>query len=155
MKQLKQIDKILSTTTKAVDDSFESEEERQATLTERLRLDMMSDSKLAKMVRPIIALTLLGLEIIVVLAILWGVVVPEHIVYELGGLLFSAIGFYFNSRRNEKINEKKIEAAIKIEKIKAEAAIDKEKILLKEEVKDNKVERKANKKPFFGKRKNK
>ena len=105
------------------DDSFESGAERQATLTERLRIDMASDNPLAKMIRPIITLTLLALEIIVVVATLYDVEVPDHIVYELGAMLGAAIGFYFNSRRNEKITAKKAEAAIEIERIKAKQEI--------------------------------
>lgn len=138
------------------DDSFESGAERQATLTERLKIDMASDNQLAKMIRPIIALTLLFLEVVIVVSVIFGVNVPEHIVYELGAMLGASIGFYFNSRKAEKIAEKKANAYVKVEAFKAKAAIEKEKILLKEEVRDNKEERKeerkANRKPLFGKK---
>ena len=140
------LDNAINKTTDLVDDSFESGEERQKTLTERLRLDMASDNPLAKMIRPIITLTLLALQIIVVVCVIWGVVVPDHIVYELGAMLGAAIGFYFNSRRNEKIVQKKANAYIQIEEMKVKASLEKERVLLKQEVKEK---RKSNRKPLF------
>ena len=65
------------------------------------------------------------------------------------GLVGMMAKFYFQSRGNEKIEKVRakteslrMESIIKIEEIKTKTDI-------KEEVKDNKAERKANKKPFF------
>lgn len=110
-------EKIIESIGKNIDRNFESEEERQQSLSDRHSVDMLSDNWLSKAVRPIITLTLLGLFIAVVITSFFGVKIPEHIGYELGAMLTAAIGFYFQSRRNEKMNSKKMDASVKIEKM--------------------------------------
>lgn len=109
--------KILDSISEGIDRNVESEEERQKSLTDRHSVDMLSDNWLSKAVRPIITLTLLTLFIAVVITAFFGVVIPEHIGYELTAMLTAAIGFYFQSRRNEKMNAKKMDTSIKIEKM--------------------------------------
>jgi len=108
---------IIESIGKNIDRNFESEEERQQSLSDRHSVDMLSDNWLSKAVRPIITLTLLTLFITVVICSLFGVKIPEHIGYELTAMLTAAIGFYFQSRRNEKMNSKKMDASVKIEKM--------------------------------------
>jgi len=119
MANLGAIGKLIDSVGSNADKLTESGEERQATLTERQRIDSTSPFKLPHLVRPIIALIALLLQVGVFVAAICGVILPEHIVYEIGALNTATICFYFNSRRNEKINAKKTAAAIKIEKIKA------------------------------------
>lgn len=109
--------KIIESIGKNIDRNFESEEERQQSLSDRHSVDMLSDNWLSKAVRPIITLTLLTLFIAVVITSFFGVKIPEHIGYELAAMLTAAIGFYFQSRRNEKMNAKKMDASVKIEKM--------------------------------------
>lgn len=133
--------KVIPDVTKAIDSGVESEEERQATLTERLKIDTTSPFMLAHVVRPIITLTLLAIQICIIVAMFLGITIPEHVVYEVGGLLFSAIGFYFNSRKAEKINAKKVQAAIEIETQKAKVEIIRSKQALKQEKKQARKDR--------------
>ena len=59
---------------------------------------------------------------------------PEHVVWEVGALNAATIGFYFNSRRNEKINAKKTEAAVKIEEIRTKHELREERRKHKAEI---------------------
>ena len=114
----------------------ESSEERQATLTQRQKIDSTSPFKLPQLIRPIITLVALFLQVGVFFVAVLGVVLPENIVYEIGALNAATIGFYFNSRRNEKINAKKVEAAIRIEEIKARATVKEKRRQARAERKD-------------------
>lgn len=91
--------------------------------TERLKIDTASPFILPHLIRPIIALIVILLQVLLFVAVFLGVEVPDDLIYEVGALNMATIGFYFNSRRNEKINAKKTEAAIVIEKIRAKADI--------------------------------
>ena len=113
------VSKLIDSIGSNADKLTESGEERQATLTERLKIDATSPFKLPQLIRPIIALVALLLQIGIFVASVMEIPLSEHIIYEIGALNAATIGFYFNSRRNEKINAKKTAAAIKIEKIKA------------------------------------
>lgn len=110
--------KILDSIGENIDRNVESEEERQQSLSDRHSADMLSDNWLSKAVRPLITLTLLTLFIAVVISALFGVVIPDHIGYELTTMLTAAIGFYFSSRKHEKMNAKKMDASVKIERMK-------------------------------------
>ena len=131
---------------KFADDSFESGEERQKALTERLRIDSSSPFKLPHLVRPIVTLTLLFFQLIIFVAIFFGIEVPESVVYEVGALNGVAIGFYFNSRKAEKVMEKKAIAAIKVEEIKVKEEVRKEKVAEKINRKESRRTRRANRK---------
>jgi len=102
--------------------------------TKRQQIDATSQFMLPHLIRPIISLLVLFMQILIFVAVFFKVEVPDDLIYEVGALNMATIGFYFNSRRNEKINAKKTEAAIKIESIRAKAEI-------KEERRDNRQER--------------
>lgn len=112
------IDEIIGSIDKisgAVDENIFTEQERAETLTNRLEIDANSDNQLAKMIRPIITL---------VTCLVWVFVhsfavfreVPSEVLYSSDAAFMTCIGFYFDSRRREKINQRKTMAAIKIDK---------------------------------------
>ena len=86
MANLGAIGKLIDSVGSNADKLTESGEERQATLTERQRIDSTSPFKLPHLVRPIIALIALLLQVGVFVAAICGVILPEHIVYEIGAL---------------------------------------------------------------------
>tara|TARA_R110000744_G_scaffold251755_1_gene367630 strand:- start:4254 stop:4700 length:447 start_codon:yes stop_codon:yes gene_type:complete len=131
------------------DDSFESKEEARKGARESHAADMLSDNKLSKLLRPIITLSLLGAHILSMLLSMVDIEIKETITEQNTWMLMAAISFYFGSKGMERIAEKKAITEIRVKRDMAKAAIEKEKILLSEEVKDNKAERRANKKPFF------
>ena len=104
---------------KIVDKHTESAEERNKTLSDRHEQDMNSDNRLSKSIRPMTLLILLGLELIVVVLSAMGKTVDQTIVIQLGVLLSGAFGFYFNSKKAERVAAKNALANIRIEKIKA------------------------------------
>lgn len=99
----------------AFDNNFESGEERQGQLTERLRIDMASDSMLSKNIRPAILIYLVSAHFIILVASILGYKVPEVVSIEVTSLLFAAFGFYFNSKKGERIYEKKVKGSIDLE----------------------------------------
>ena len=83
--------------------------------TERLLIDSKTDSWLSRSIRPLITLwlALVWTALGVTQFVMAGFIAPEYI-YTTGALLGAAIGFYFNSRRQEKIKEKQVEAGLKM-----------------------------------------
>ena len=149
-------DKLFSTVdniTDTVGNNIESEQERQATLTERLRIDTTSPFKLPHLIRPISFIWAMGLQtllsvIVVVMAFNQNPTDTTSILAVVGSngaILTSMVGFYFSSRKQEKINLEKVKAAVKIEEMKTGAAI-------KEEKKDNRAERREKRKPLFNRK---
>lgn len=78
-------------------------------------------------------------------------------------ILMTIVGFYFKSRKDEKIAAKAAQANLEMKVIEHELEVKKEemyldreekviKMELKEQAKDNKKERRANRKPFFRRR---
>jgi hypothetical protein len=162
------LDNILKSVDKAVafaDKSFESEQEAQKVSTDRLSLDLTSPYKLPHFIRPILAL---GTFFMWATSIIWTLIIatvqvnpieaslqllsPDSIIlYILGSTTTTfgtTIGFYFHSRRKEKVqakkdlaevqmNEAKLKAAIALEKIKAELALKQAEAEIKETRKDN------------------
>lgn len=118
---------ILST----VDNFHESGGERQAVLTERLQIDMNSDSMPSKLIRPFTLFTLLMLEILIVLLSAYGYPVPTEITVQVGLLLSAAFGFYFNSKKHERIAEKRAKADIDLAQQNIKANIEVERIKAK------------------------
>jgi len=127
--------------TKGLDDLISTGEERDTALTDRLKIDMTSRFWLAQNIRPIIALVLLTMQIGLMIALIFGVVIPIEVWIEVGGLNGAAIGFYFNSRKQEKIQM----TQAKTQALKAEAAIEIKKIETKEEFRKEKAEEKRQK----------
>ena len=110
---LKAADKILD----AVDDNVYSEQESQQERTERLRIDMQSDNPIAKIIRPVITL-MTGLVWSFAMVFSFFRTAPPEVIYSISAVFTMCIGFYFHSRRQEKIAAKKTDAAIKIEAMK-------------------------------------
>ncbi len=101
---------------KFIDTRGETEER----LSERHQLDMSSDNWLAKSIRPMTLLILLILQtFIVVYSTVYSKTVEPSITYQMGILLAAAFGFYFNSRKAEKLATKNANANITLEKIKS------------------------------------
>lgn len=120
------IDKGLET----LDDNVLSDQEREANISDRHKTDMASDSKLSKNIRPIIAITMLGVWIIVHIIVLFKFVVTDidltELIFADASILVAVIGFYFNSRKAEKImdkqvslQKKKIDATVQVKGIEA------------------------------------
>lgn len=120
-------DKIINSVGTQVDNNIESSEERQAMLTERLKIDSTSPFKLPQLVRPILAIWSASTFTLSQIYCLYkGLVGGVEVMSANSAIMLGVIGFYFNSRRNEKMNAKKTEAAIKIEEIRVKADIKKE-----------------------------
>ncbi len=102
---------------KAVDNNTESGEERQQQLSNRHAVDMASDNLLSKIVRPITLWYLGLLEGIIVIASVCGVVIDIAIVSQVGLLFGSAVGFYFHSKKGERIADKNASANMKLKAI--------------------------------------
>lgn len=105
------------------DDSFLSEEENQKNLSERHKTDMLSDNWLSKSIRPLSLLVLLSVVAFMGVMAAIGKDVDQVIFGEISILLMSAFGFYFKSRRQEKIATKKAIASIQIEKMKTKNVV--------------------------------
>jgi len=129
---LKDATKIIQATGKAIDDNTESGEERQQQLTERLKIDMGSDNKLSKSIRPITLIFLLLLEgFIVVTEGAFGFEIDVATKTQVGLLLGAALGFYFDSKKQERIAQKNASANIQLEKIRVKAEIKEKRRLRK------------------------
>ncbi len=131
------VDKLTNTLGNQIDKNTESKQDR------RHRIDLTSPFKLPHLIRPISTLytgIIWGASIIWALAIATTLIVtdgmkeassailaPDSIImYVLGAtttMYGTHIGFYFNSRKNEKINANKARAAIEIEEIKLKQQI--------------------------------
>ena len=101
------------------DEFHESAEERQATLSARHDTDMTSDSWLSKSIRPLVLLVLMVLQVLIVILSASGFTVDPAIILQHGVLLSGAFGFYFNSRKAEKVAAQNAKANIDLEKIKS------------------------------------
>ncbi|MDB4302989.1 hypothetical protein N9936_01285 [bacterium] len=115
-------DKLIGTGLNFLDDSTESAEERQKTLSDRHANDMQSDNWLSKSIRPLALLILLGLQIVIVALSAFGFHVDMAIVVQHGTLLMTAFGFYFSSRKAEKIAAQKAKSEINIKELEAKTA---------------------------------
>lgn len=114
MNGLKDVTKLVQEGGKVVDDVNYSGEERAETLNKRHETDMSSDSWLSKNIRPITLLFLLLCQGAIVVGMLAGLPTNVAIVSEVGALLFGAFGFYFNSKKGERIAEKNALANMKM-----------------------------------------
>jgi len=153
------LNKGLEEVGKIMDDSFESGEERQKTLTRRLEIDNTSPFKLPHMIRPLSTAfsgAMWGISVIWTLVIA-SILISKVGVEEASSIILSPdsiimyilaattttygthIGFYFNSRKAEKNNAKKAQTAIELEKMREKAEI-------KEDKKMNREERRARRK---------
>lgn len=104
--------------TEIIDKFTESSQERQKTLSDRHSADMGSDNWLSKSIRPLVLLTLLFLQVLIVVLSAFGKHVDIAIVSQHGVLLTGAFSFYFSSRKAEKVAAQNAKANIELEKIK-------------------------------------
>ena len=111
---------------KIADDLISTAEERDEMLTKRLALDTTSPFMLPHLIRPIIALAVLSMQILLFLAIFLKIEVPNDIIWQVGGLNAATIGFYFNSRKAEKMQAKNAAASVQIATIQAKAKVKEE-----------------------------
>lgn len=109
--------KLIDKATEVLDDNVYSEQESQQERTERLRIDMQSDNPIAKIIRPVVTL-LSGAVWAFAMIFSFFKTAPSEVVYSASAVFTMCIGFYFHSRRQEKIAAKKTDAAIKIEAMK-------------------------------------
>jgi len=126
MSKITDIAKFITGAGKTADELTESGEERQAVITERLKIDMASDNWLSKSIRPLTLIFLLICEGIIIIAGAMEVEVDGVITGQIGLLLGSAVGFYFDSKRRERIADKATTATIRMEKMKLKHEIRKE-----------------------------
>ena len=136
------IDEAIKSVTKLVDGSIESEQERQITLTERLRIDNTSPFKLPHLIRPIAFIWAMALQTALSITALFQDGDLLVILGSNSAILMTMVGFYFSSRKAEKINAKKVFAAIEIEKEKAKVEIKKDEAILSENKKQARIDRK-------------
>ncbi len=125
---------VISESGKIADNLTESPEERQAALTTRHITDMRSDSRLSKMIRPFSLLVLLSVVCFMGIMSSFGYHSDPVILGELVILLGSAFGFYFESRKREKIAFKNAEINLALKQLEKKHEI-------KENRKDNRVQR--------------
>lgn len=118
--------KLVGEVLEGVDDNIYSRQESEADRTSRHLADMTSDNKLAKMIRPMLALGLFVVWATLMVSSIFTKVEPEAL-YSSTAAMMAAIGFYFESRRAEKINAKKASAGIQIEKMRTRHEIRLEK----------------------------
>ena len=157
---LTQADKLINSIGGQINQNTESEQERQATLTERLKIDMNSDNWLAKAIRPLqaawYAILYAALALVAMVKFGADATIAATIICTTGAIVTSIIGFYFSSRKAEKlmskqlasseaIIEKKLSAGIKMEETKVKLEVVKDKQALKIQEREAKVEEKESK----------
>lgn len=147
---LDKVTNLVSGVGKAIDDNTESGEERQAQLTRRLEIDMVSDNWLSKSIRPLTLLILLLFELIIVVAGAMGNTIDAAITIQVGTLLGAAIGFYFDSKKRERIAEKNAKANMELERINRKAEAEKTKAQIKENRREARHKRRMERKEGAG-----
>ena len=126
--RLPDLTKIVDRGGEIADNVTESGEERQQALTDRHRIDMVSDSWLSKNIRPIALLFSMFCQLLIILAYYVGVEVDLAIISQVGLMLGSSMGFYFDSRRREKVAAYNAKVNLDIEKTKLKAEIHTQKM---------------------------
>ena len=143
MKLLKELP-LLSDVGNIADDLISTPEERDNELTDRLRLDTTSPFMLPHLIRPMIALILLVLQILIFVGIFFEISIPDSLIWEIGALNAASIGFYFSSRRAEKLQTKNAQATIVLKKMEVKETIRKEKVQEKISKKERRRAKRAN-----------
>ena len=139
----------------AVDKLSTSDHEISQELTRRQEIDMTSSFKLPHIVRPVSFLIVIGLQVVLaILTIILSFVYLEDptmvvlgVSAENSVLLGTMAGFYFKSRRDEKIQFRNARANEKLKEMELEHKIKQEEIKTKSEIrKDRRADRKASRK---------
>ena len=87
------------------------------------RVNVNSDSWLSKNIRPLVLAFLSFCLFIIIVAEIFGARISPAITYEVSTLLGGACGFYFYSRRMEKMAIKDAETNIELEKLKQDGVV--------------------------------
>jgi hypothetical protein len=124
-----------------VDQFVETGQERQATLTERHKTDMQSDNWLSKSIRPLSVLILLLVVSTIAILSSFGYKTDPILYGEISAVFMTALGFYFNSKKAERVMQKKAEMASKNAKANIQLETLKTKHELKQERKELRHER--------------
>lgn len=120
------------------DDSFESREEAEATRTRRQEIDMTSPFKLPQLIRPILAIWGAATYTVAEVYLLYlDVISPLEVMAANSAIVMSIIGFYFNSRKAEKVVAKQMAGQLEITSMKAKTAVKLEEIKTKAEIREN------------------
>lgn len=124
----------------SVDQVIETSGERQNTLTERHANDMKSDNWLSKSIRPLSVLVLLLVICFIAILSAFDYHVDVIIYGELSAIFMTALGFYFNSKKAERVMAQKakisienVKANVELKKLKAKHEIKKERKQLRHE----------------------
>ena len=134
------IDKTLDKALNFADDSFESREEAESTRTRRQEIDMTSPFRLPHLIRPIMAIWAMAIySFALIFGMIKGQVDGLEALGSAAAILISIVGFYFNSRKMEKVTAKKAQAAIQLEAMRTRAD-------LREERKESRHERREERK---------
>jgi hypothetical protein len=134
------VDDVLET----VDDNIYSRAEHEADITARHLADVKSDNWFSKTIRPLITLWAMAINTFIwVWAIVTQTWPDPTMTITAGGVLTSAIGFYFYSKKTERVVAKKAAAAIQIVKMEAKLANKKERQKLREEKREARKERRG------------
>lgn len=104
MTQIKAVGEVVEKVSKAIDDNFESGEERQEQLSHRHEMDMINGTWLTKNIRP---LALFGLLIYWLLVIplfeAFDILIRPEVISAVKELSWVAFSFYFGSKGFEKV----------------------------------------------------
>jgi len=148
-------DKLMNTVGNQIDQNTESKQDR------RHRLDLTSPFKLPHLIRPLI---LAGTFILFAMSVIWAFAIATILISKVGiaetgdqmlstdsiilyllgatGTAFATpCGFYYNSRKNEKINANKAKAAIEIEEIKLKQQIKTDRIEARRDRRDKRKDK--------------
>jgi len=139
---LLEIGDVVSKAGKAVDNNTESGEERQQQLSNRHAVDMASDNLLSKIIRPVTLIFLALMEAVIVIAAVNGVKIDWAITSQVGVLFGSAVGFYFDSKRRERIADKNASANMKLKETELKHAEKMERRQFREDRRERRRERK-------------
>lgn len=136
---LGKLDKSIESISKTVDNSIESDQERRESLLESQRIDLTSPFKLPHLIRPIAFIWAMSLQtissiIVLVLAFKSDPIDSSTIMVVVSSntaILTTIVGFYFASRKNEKISFNRNAAALALEEMKNKAEFKREEFRLK------------------------
>ncbi len=132
------------------DDKVSTDKTREDIRTDRAQIDSTSPFKLPHLIRPISFIWAMGNETILtwstIVLVFFGNDIDPNAVNTLmvalaanTAILTTIVGFYFNSRKIEKINAKKADATLKLEAMKTKHE-------LREDKRDSRAERKEERK---------
>lgn len=148
------LNELVKDVTKTFDDNFESRQELEEMRTRRHEIDTTSPFKLPHLIRPIAFIWAMGLQTILSIITLsmafYTSPIDTTAVLAVTGsntsILLAIVGFYFNSRKAEKIDAKRVMAAMEIDKDRNNLELKRDKVALELERDLNKIEIKSEKK---------